>query len=59
MSGSFFPVIVGVVVFFIVFLAINKFVVERFYGWNSRGTPVNVALGLSTLIAFGVIWYMS
>ena len=59
MSGSFFPVIVGVVVFFAVFLTINRFVVEKYFSWHSRGTPVNVALAVSAVIGVAVAMYMA
>lgn len=51
MDGSFFPIIVGVVVFFAVLLTINKVVVERYFGWSRRGTPTNVNLAVSAAIA--------
>ena len=59
MSGSFFPVIVGVVVFFAVFLAANTFIVERYARWDKRKVATNFNLAASALIGIFVIWYMA
>jgi hypothetical protein len=59
MSGSFFPIIVGVIVFFAVFLAANRFIVERYWGWNSRDVPTYVALAISAAIGIATIFFMA
>jgi hypothetical protein len=58
MSGSFFPVIVGAIVFFAVFLTAQKYIVDRLYSWSKRGAPTNINLAVSAGAALVVIWYM-
>jgi hypothetical protein len=59
MGGNFFPVIVGVIVFFAVFLAANRFIVERYWGWNSRDVPTYVALAIGAVIGIATIFFMA
>lgn len=59
MDGSIFPVIVGVIVFFAVFLTVNRFVVERYWGWNSRDVPTYTALAISAVIGIATIFFMA
>lgn len=59
MSGAFFPIIVGVVFFFVVFLTIDKFIVKKYFGWRSRGTPTNMALAVSAAAGIALIMYMA
>ena len=70
MSGDFFPVIVGVAVFFLVFLGANRILNKgRFLGANrilnkgrlfgktvTRNT--NIALGLGALVGVATIYFM-
>jgi hypothetical protein len=58
MSGDFFPVIVGVVVFFLVFLGANRILNKgRVFGKTvSRNT--NIALGLGVLAWVATIYFM-
>lgn len=61
MNGDFFPIIVGIVVFFAIFLTINKIVVEQYMrgkGWTPRRIATNVNLAVSAAIALFSIWYM-
>lgn len=58
MSGSFFPIIVGVVVFFIVILSLNRFVIERVRGWRYKSWPINVALAVSAVAGIAVVRFM-
>lgn len=54
-SGQIFPIVVGVIVFFVLFLALQYQVVERFTGWNSKyrtwGTYAALAAGAGAAIA--------
>lgn len=59
MSGSFFPVIVGVIVFFAVFIAANAYIVERYFAWNKRKAATKVNLAASALIGIFAIWYLA
>ena len=58
-GGTFFPVIVAIVVFFAVFLTADRFVVERFPR-RTRGTVTNINLVVSGLVGIGVaVWMFS
>ena len=58
MDGSFFPVIVGVVAFFCVFLAVNRVLNKgRSWGKNVKRNT-NIALGVGALSAVLVIFFM-
>jgi hypothetical protein len=59
MSGTFFPIIVGVVFFFAVLLTIDKFIVKKYFDWHSRGTPTNIALAVSAAAGIALIIYMA
>ena len=59
MSGAFFPIIVGVIFFFAMFLAIDKFIVKKYFGWRSRGTVTNIALAVSAAAGIALIMYMA
>lgn len=59
MSGSFFPVIVGVIAFFAVFITANAYIVERYFAWPDRKVPTNVALAVSVLISIFGTWYLA
>jgi|TARA_R110000782_G_scaffold11744_7_gene35530 hypothetical protein len=54
-DGSFFPIIAGVIVFFAVFLLINTFIVDKFFGRYSavrlQATYVALAVGAGAAIA--------
>jgi hypothetical protein len=54
-DGSFFPIIAGVIVFFAVFLLINTFIVDKFFGRPSavrlQATYVALAVGAGAAIA--------
>lgn len=58
MSGDFFPVIVGVAVFFLVFLGANRILNKgRLFGKTvTRNT--NIALGLGALVGVATIYFM-
>mgnify|MGYP001577721144 CR=1 FL=1 len=57
MSGDFFPVIVGVVAFFCVFLAANRVLNKgRSWGKNAKRNT-NIALGAGVLSAIVVIFF--
>lgn len=57
MDGSFFPVIVGVVAFFCVFLAVNRVINNgRSLGKNVKRNT-NIALGVGVLSAIVVIFF--
>ena len=57
-SGSFFPIIVGVVAFFAIFLLVQRVVIDRFFRWNNNATPTNINLMLSGVIGVFIIWYI-
>ncbi len=57
-NGEFFPVIVGIIVFFAVFLLANRFVVEKFFSWRARGTPTTVNLVVSAILGIVVVMWM-
>ncbi len=58
MGGSFFPVIVGVVAFFCVFLAVNRVLNKgRSLGKNVKRNT-DIALGVGVLSAVAVIFFM-
>lgn len=59
MSGVFFPIIVGVVFFFAMFLTIDKFIVKKYFDWHARGTPTNIALAVSAAAGIALIMYMA
>lgn len=59
MSGEFFPVVVGVVVFFVVFLALNAAFCKRWGSWGKgASTRTNIALAVGALSGFLTIWKM-
>lgn len=58
MSGSFFPVILGVVVFFCAFLAMNQLLNKgRTYG-KFVGRNANIALAVGAVAGFATIYFM-
>lgn len=59
MSGAFFPIIVGVVFFFVVFLALNKFIVAKYFDWRDRGIPTNIALAISAVSGIALTMYLA
>lgn len=59
MSGTFFPIIVGVVFFFAMFLTIDKFIVKKYFGWRSRGTLTAISLAVSAAAGIALIMYMA
>lgn len=60
MDGSFFPIIVGVVVFFMLFI-FNNFLIDRFIGrWGKKAKiATNINLVISAIIAIILTFYMS
>lgn len=58
MSGDFFPVIVGVVVFFLVFLGANRILNKGRVIGKTVARNTNIALGLGTLLGFAAIYFM-
>ena len=59
MSGAFFPVIVGVVVFFVVFLIINRVLAGRSsYGDRAKYASY-VSLALGAIAGVSTIYYMT
>lgn len=58
MSGDFFPVIVGVVVFFLVFLGANRILNKGRVVGKTVSRNANIALGLGTLLGFATIYFM-
>jgi multisubunit Na+/H+ antiporter MnhE subunit len=54
-SGQIFPVIVGVIVFFAVFLVLNAYVVERFVTFRKRAPATYVALFIGALAGVLVV----
>lgn len=59
MSGAFFPIIVGVVFFFAMFLTIDRFIVKKYFGWRERGTLTAIALAVSAAAGIALIMYMA
>ncbi len=58
MSGDFFPAIVGIVVFFLVFLGVNRILNKgRMFG-KTVARNTNIALGLGALLGFATIYFM-
>lgn len=58
MSGDFFPVIVGVAVFFLVFLGANR-ILNRGRNFGKTVTRnTNIALGLGALVGVATIYFM-
>lgn len=57
-GGQLFPIMVGIVAFFAVFLLAQKLIVDRFYRWGNNGTPTNINLFASAVIAVFVCWHM-
>ena len=59
MDGSFLPVIAGIIVFFCVFLLLNKILNRgRTIGKNvARNT--NIALGVGAIIGLAVMFYLA
>jgi hypothetical protein len=60
MSGDFFPVMVGIAVFFAVFLVSNAVCVKIWGQWGDaakRGSYVSLALGAAAALA--TIWKMA
>lgn len=58
MSGSFFPVIVGIVVFFALFLTINRLIVEKYFNRRSQRPAIYAALVLSAIAGAAVMMCM-
>lgn len=59
MSGEFFPAVIGVVVFFAVFLSLHSLLVKRYGSWGKRAVMrTNVALGVGILCGVLTIWKM-
>lgn len=56
-NGDLFPVIVGVVVFFAMFLTLHSLVVDRWFRRSKYAT--NVSLFVSALCGFATIWFMA
>ena len=59
MSGTFVPIIVGVVFFFAMFLTIDKFIVKKYFGWHAADTVTNIALAVSAAAGIALIMYMA
>jgi len=57
-GGEVFPILVGVVVFFAVFLTVQHQIVDRYYGWKTNGAATKVNLAISTAFGAFVSWYM-
>lgn len=57
-NASFFPIVVGVVAFFIVFLLIQYLIVDRFYRWNRNSLPTNLNLFVSAVVGALVVYKM-
>jgi hypothetical protein len=60
-GAAMFPIAMGIVVFFVVFLALQYQLVERFTGWNSkarvRGTyAALVAGGIAGIAVIYKMW---
>ena len=59
MSGEFFPVIAGVVVFFAVFLPLNHFLSQRFGSWGKTGKQVSYfSLGVGAVLGITTVRLM-
>lgn len=56
-SNSIFPIICGIVVFFIAVIASQTLIVDRF-AWNKRAVASNVSLAISAAIGVFTVWYM-
>lgn len=57
-SGSFFPYICGIIVFFALFVLIQTKVVEKYYKYRNQ-LQTNLNLVFSGAVAIFVIWYMT
>jgi len=57
-TGALFPIMVGVVIFFAVFLTANAAIVERYFSWNNRTIATNVNLAVSALLSAAVVYKM-
>jgi uncharacterized integral membrane protein len=57
-SGAIFPIIVGIIVFFAVFLIVHAQVVERFYSWRRQAWPSYINLFVSACAGCAVIYKM-
>lgn len=53
-SGEFIPVIAGVIVFFVVFLAANRLIVGN--NWRAPAWKTNLALVLGAMAGVFTIW---
>ena len=60
MSADFFPVICGIVVFFVVMLTAHKLISKRYGDYGKRGRiSTNISLVLAAVCGIGTIWYMA
>lgn len=57
-QAEFFPIIVGIVAFFAVFILANSFIVTRFFSWRNREVATKINLAVSAMIAVTVCYKM-
>jgi uncharacterized integral membrane protein len=57
-GGAMFPIMVGIVVFFAVFLTVHVQIVERFFGWRAQAWPSYLNLFASACVGIAVIYKM-
>lgn len=56
-DGSAFPFMVGILVFFLMIVLLNKVFIEK-ASWGKKKAVTNVSLALSAIIGCSVIYYM-
>jgi hypothetical protein len=57
-DGSMFPIICGIAIFFIVFLAINRIAMMKWTSWSMPKWAVNLNLFVSTCAGIFAVWKM-
>lgn len=57
-GGELFPIIVGIIAFFVVFLTVQHQIVDRYYSWRTNGAATKINLAVSAAAGVVVSWYM-
>jgi hypothetical protein len=58
-DGSMFPIICGIAIFFIVFLAINRIAMMKWTSWSMPKWVINTNLAVSFVAFVFTVWYMN